>query len=170
MMGLSLFGSLYTGLHPSRRQRERDSAAGLEEAGWHVVATVGAGALGACKKVQISVLQHKELNSTNSQWAWKATETSGNTLVSTWCGLSRGQLTWPMGLTHGNYGVTDLVVWSYYICGHLLWKEVKIAQSCPTLCDPMDYTAHGILQARILEWVAIRFSRGHLPNPGVKPR
>ena len=37
--------------------------------------------------------------------------------------------------------------------------KVKVAQ-CPTLCDPMDYTAHGILQARILEWVAILFSRG----------
>ena len=47
--------------------------------------------------------------------------------------------------------------------------KVKVAQSCPTLCDPMDYTAHGILQARILEWVAVPFSRD-LPNPGIKPR
>ena len=31
---------------------------------------------------------------------------------------------------------------------------------CPTLCDPMDYTVHGILQARLLEWVAFPFSRG----------
>ena len=31
---------------------------------------------------------------------------------------------------------------------------VKVAQSCPTLCDPMDYTVHGILQARIVGWVA----------------
>ena len=38
--------------------------------------------------------------------------------------------------------------------------KVKIAQSCLTLCDLMDYTAHGILQTRILEWVAIPFSRG----------
>ena len=37
---------------------------------------------------------------------------------------------------------------------------VKVAQSCPTLCDPMDYTVRGILQARILEWVAFPFSRG----------
>ena len=37
---------------------------------------------------------------------------------------------------------------------------MKVAQSCPTLCDPMDYTVHGILQARILEWIAIPFSRG----------
>ena len=32
--------------------------------------------------------------------------------------------------------------------------------SCPTLCDPMDYTVRGFLQARILEWVAFPFSRG----------
>ena len=39
------------------------------------------------------------------------------------------------------------------------------AQSCPTLCNPMDYgppgsSVHGILQARTLEWVAMPFSRG----------
>ena len=39
-------------------------------------------------------------------------------------------------------------------------SEVKVAQSCLTLCDPMDYTVHGILQARILEWVAFPFPRG----------
>ena len=37
---------------------------------------------------------------------------------------------------------------------------IKVAQSCPALCDPMDYIVHGILQARILEWVAFPFSRG----------
>ena len=37
---------------------------------------------------------------------------------------------------------------------------VRVAQSCLTLCDPMDYTICGILQARILEWVASPFSRG----------
>ena len=44
-------------------------------------------------------------------------------------------------------------------------SESEVAQSCPTLCDPMDCTLpgssiHGIFQARILEWVAISFSRG----------
>ena len=39
-------------------------------------------------------------------------------------------------------------------------KREKGAQSCPTLCDPMVYTVHGMLQARILEWVAFPFSRG----------
>ena len=44
-------------------------------------------------------------------------------------------------------------------------SESEIAQSCPTLCDPMDCSppgssVRGILQARILEWVAISSSRG----------
>jgi len=43
---------------------------------------------------------------------------------------------------------------------HRSEQYLKVAQSCPTLCDPMDYTVHGILQARILEWVAFPFSRG----------
>ena len=52
------------------------------------------------------------------------------------------------------------------------WWECKLSakslQSCPTLCDPMDYSTpgssvHGILQARILEWVAMPSSRGSSP-------
>ena len=44
-------------------------------------------------------------------------------------------------------------------------KESEVAQSCLTLCNPVDCSppgssVHGILQARILEWVAISFSRG----------
>ena len=51
-----------------------------------------------------------------------------------------------------------------YICIWKKWKW-KWLSLCPTLCDPMDYSppsssVHGILQARILEWVAIPFSRG----------
>ena len=43
-------------------------------------------------------------------------------------------------------------------------SESEVTQSCPTLCDPMDYSPpgfsiHRIFQARILEWVAISFSR-----------
>ena len=38
--------------------------------------------------------------------------------------------------------------------------KVKVTLPCPSLCDPMDYTVHGNLQARILEWVAFPFSRG----------
>ena len=48
------------------------------------------------------------------------------------------------------------------------WKvEVKDAQLCLTLCDPMHYTVHGILQARISEWVA--FLQGIFPTQGSKP-
>ena len=47
--------------------------------------------------------------------------------------------------------------------------KVKVAQSCWTLCNPMDYTVHGILQARIMEWVAFPFSRKS-SNPRTKPR
>ena len=41
----------------------------------------------------------------------------------------------------------------------LKWSEVKVDQLCPTLCDPMDYIVYEILQARILKWVPIPFSR-----------
>ena len=46
---------------------------------------------------------------------------------------------------------------------------VLVAQSCPTLCDPMDCnppgsSVHGILQARILEWVTISFSRASVQH------
>ena len=40
------------------------------------------------------------------------------------------------------------------------YVEVKVVQSCLTLCDPTDCIVHGILQARILEWVAFPLSRG----------
>ena len=46
--------------------------------------------------------------------------------------------------------------------------KVQVAQLCPTLCDPMVFTVHGILQARILEWVAFPFSRGS-SQPGTEP-
>ena len=57
--------------------------------------------------------------------------------------------------------------------------KVKAVQLCLILCNPMAYTDHGILQARILEGVVFPFSRGSfqsshspgdLPNPGIKPR
>ena len=58
-----------------------------------------------------------------------------------------------------------------------LWRngmKVLVIQLCPTLCNSMDCSSpgssdHGILQARILEWVSIPFS-GDLPDPGIEPR
>ena len=58
---------------------------------------------------------------------------------------------------------------AYWTCMHSEWSEVKVSQSYSTLCDPMEYTVHGILQTSILEWVAVPFSRD-LPNSGIKPR
>ena len=42
-----------------------------------------------------------------------------------------------------------------------VFGSAKITQLNPTLCDPMNYTVHVILQARILEWIAVPLSREH---------
>ena len=49
--------------------------------------------------------------------------------------------------------------WSQFLHRHQE-SESEVAQSCPTLCDPVGCAVHGILQARTLEWVAFPFSRG----------
>ena len=64
------------------------------------------------------------------------------------------------------HGVAKSQTWlSYWSDWKMKGKESEIAQLCPTLCDPVDCrpsgsSVHGISQARILEWVAISFSRG----------
>ena len=69
-------------------------------------------------------------------------------------------------LTHKTKFLQCIIYWyqstffsSFFEIILQLW-QVKVTQLCPTLCDPMDYTVRGILQARILEWVAFPFSRG----------
>ena len=57
---------------------------------------------------------------------------------------------------------------------YLVFVLCLISQSCLTLCDPMDCSppgssVHGILQARILEWVAMPSSRGS-SSPGIEPK
>ena len=60
----------------------------------------------------------------------------------------------------------SLIYFRIYFC--MQWEgesESEVAQLCPTLCNPVDcsppdFSVHGILQARILEWVAVSFSRG----------
>ena len=44
--------------------------------------------------------------------------------------------------------------------------KVKVTQLCLTLCDPMGYIIHRILQTRILEWVAFPFSGGSFQHRG----
>ena len=54
----------------------------------------------------------------------------------------------------------------HFLLQHMKVKsESEVAQSCPTLCDPMDCSppsssVHGIFHVRVLEWVAIAFSNG----------
>ena len=56
--------------------------------------------------------------------------------------------------------IMKLITHCDVICSLVTIVIVKAARSCLTLCDPIDYTVRGILQARILEWVAFPFSRG----------
>ena len=58
------------------------------------------------------------------------------------------------------YFLSEVQVYHAMLLTIITTVRVKVTQSCLSLCDPMDYTAHGILQARILEWVAFPFSIG----------
>ena len=82
---------------------------------------------------------------------------------------SRGS-SWPRDRTSGSV-LLPLQVGSLPLAppGKPLKMQVKVAQSCPILCNPMDYTVHGILQARTLEWVAFPFSR-RSSQPRDQPR
>ena len=67
---------------------------------------------------------------------------------------------WPWGSYLSSQNLSD----SICKLGIIMWK-CEVAQLCPTLCYPMDCSLpgsslHGILQARVLEWGAISFSRG----------
>ena len=71
------------------------------------------------------------------------------------------------------------ILWTFLVFAASMWgkSEMKelVTQSCLTLCDPIDCSppgsaVHGILQARILEWVALSSPPGNLPNPGIEPR
>ena len=80
---------------------------------------------------------------------------------------SRGS-SWPRVGTHVCY-VSCIDMWVLY---HWATCVCLVAKSCPTLCDTVDCSppgssAHGIFQARILEWVAIP-PAGDLPDPGIE--
>ena len=79
--------------------------------------------------------------------------------------------TWETGHPQENLEITwEVENWlQLWMQPSRTWQKVEseseVAQSCLTLCDPMDCSlpgssVHGILQARVLEWVAIFFSRG----------
>ena len=54
----------------------------------------------------------------------------------------------------------QVLSWNWREISILMSEWVKVTQSCLILCDPMDYTVHGIFQARILKRAAFPFSRG----------
>ena len=73
-------------------------------------------------------------------------------------GLKRAGHDWTAQYIHIHIILHIILNYTYYIV------VVLVAQSCLTLCNPMDHSlpgpsVHGILQARMLEWVAISFSR-----------
>ena len=77
-----------------------------------------------------------------------------------------------MGHLRSTFG---LLVFLVLIPAHLyaIVSALLLRQSCPIVCDPVDRSlpgssVHGILQVRILEWVATS-SLGNLPNPGIEP-
>ena len=90
--------------------------------------------------------------------------------LQTWVVINNlfAQFSSVLGINNGCF----LFGWFFFVllldrCEHLnsLAKWSEVAQSYPTLCDPMDCSllrssVHGIFQARVLEWVAISFSRG----------
>ena len=94
---------------------------------------------------------------------------SGSFLISLLTGLLTG---WVLGILGGWPSVlqaasspTSQALCVLHPAYHFSSVKCEIAQSCPTLCDSMDCSlpgssVHGIFQARVLEWVAISFSRG----------
>ena len=81
------------------------------------------------------------------------------TVYACWGNIKSQSLTWDCRLSCGQ--ATNLNC----IFSASEWVS-EVAQSCPTLCDPVDCSppsssVHGILQARVLEWVASSFSRGN---------
>ena len=72
------------------------------------------------------------------------------------------------------FGAVSLLLTLHHVLSQKEKVKMLVAYLCLTLCDPMDCglpgsSVHRILQARILEWVAIPFSRGFFPTQGSNP-
>ena len=88
--------------------------------------------------------------------------------------VKKQQLQLDMEQETGSKSGKDYVKAIYCHSAYLTYMQTEVAQSCPTLCEPIDCSlpgssVHGIFQAIVLEWIAISFSRD-LPNPGLEPR
>ena len=77
--------------------------------------------------------------------------------------VEKQQLQLDMEQQTGSKSVKDYVKAIYCHSAYLTFMQTEVAQSCPTLCEPIDCSlpgssVHGIIQAGILEWLAISFS------------
>ena len=104
-------------------------------------------------------LQHLHLAAAPADSPFTPEHSPASPLGRLWAAISCGDLWNKFSLVWLSSLLFHCIV-NIYIFHIYIWSEMKVIQSHPTLCDPMDYTAHGILQARILEWVAFPFSRG----------
>ena len=57
------------------------------------------------------------------------------------------------------FSLSGMKIKSHWVVVNMWRSEMKVTQLSRTLCDSLDYTVHGIFQVRILEWVAVPFSR-----------
>ena len=89
-------------------------------------------------------------------WKIPWTETGGLQSME----LQRGGHDWLSMRVHTHTHTHTLIILLNSSLYLLSFLKVKVAQLCVTLCDPINYKVHGILQARILERVAFPFSRG----------
>ena len=97
-------------------------------------------------------------------------DSKGHTFTprSPWATICGSQDTWQCKWWHeasGRIFTWEAGDWSLSLCYLGLDWMNEVAQSCLTLCDPMDsslpsFFIHGIFQARVLEWAAISFSMG----------
>ena len=97
-------------------------------------------------------------------WTRSPAEGNGNSLQYSYLGNPMDRGAW-WAIAHG---VSKRVRQDLVTKEHLKVK-VKVAHWCPSFCNPIDYTVHGILQARILEWVGFPFSRWPSQS-GIEPR
>ena len=111
----------------------------------------------------------KGLPSSGISWTSQESPSSGVTFYQE---LPSSGFSWSSSQASG--GCPVFSQYYFLFCMDIEKKmKVLVAQSCPTLCNPMDYgppgsSVHGILQGRILEWVAIPPPRD-LPDLGIEP-
>ena len=112
----------------------------------------------------------KKSHGWSSEWTgWISLESSGPSRVFSNTTVQMHQFFGAQPSSQSN----SYMKWSNSLKIHSFTQCVLVAQSCPTLCSPVNCgllssSVHEVLQARILEWVAISFSRGS-PHQGTEP-